>query len=205
MAFRNKKSGRQRERHPRHRKNWRAYDFKDQKKTSFLSDFQKIAVPSALIGALAALAYNMGYLPKEVHDFIRTQNVASQSPVYSDAGEAPSARLAGPPDLVCRNPKVTDGDTLRCGETRIRLAGIDTPEMPGHCRQGRTCVEGDPHAAKANLQRLVDRGVMECTEDDTDHYGRMIARCVVAKVDLSCEQIRTGHAEPRYGKIDCPA
>lgn len=204
MAFRNKKSDRQRGRPVRHRKDWRVYDFKAQKKTSFLSDLKKIAFPSALIGALAAIAYHTGYLPKEIWEQIRDQNLASQSVVQSDAGEAPSARLAGPPDLVCRSPTVTDGDTLRCGGTRIRLEGIDTPEMPGHCREGRTCVEGDPYAAKANLQRLVNRGVLECTQSDTDRYGRMIARCVVAKVDLSCEQLRTGHAEPRYGKISCP-
>lgn len=32
---------------------------------------------------------------------------------------------------------VTDGDTIRCNGERIRLLGIDTPELPGHCRQGR--------------------------------------------------------------------
>jgi endonuclease YncB( thermonuclease family) len=39
---------------------------------------------------------------------------------------------------------VTDGDTIRCNGERIRLLGIDTPELPGHCRKGRDCVSGDP-------------------------------------------------------------
>lgn len=215
MAFRNGKSGRQRgrhkgrqeakhqSRHSGHRKGWQSYDFKAKKKTSFLSDLKKIALPSVLLGAFAALAYHMGYLPQDIWDEIRAKNQANQSVVQNDAGDAPSARLSGPPDIVCRSPKVTDGDTLRCGDTRIRLEGIDSPEMGGKCRPGRTCVEGDPDAAKANLQRLVSRGVMECSRSDTDHYGRMVARCVVAKVDLSCEQLRTGHAIERYSRIRC--
>ena len=29
---------------------------------------------------------------------------------------------------------VVDGDPLRCGSERVRLLGIDAPELPGHCR-----------------------------------------------------------------------
>lgn len=46
---------------------------------------------------------------------------------------------------------VTDGDTIRCRGERIRLLGIDTPELPGHCRQGRDCVPGDPVASTLSL------------------------------------------------------
>ena len=54
---------------------------------------------------------------------------------------------------------VTDGDTFRCSNgTRVRLSSIDTPEMPGSCRQGRACAPGDPYAAKAALQRLIGGG-----------------------------------------------
>lgn len=44
----------------------------------------------------------------------------------------------------CVSPTVVDGDTLRCGSTRIRLSSIDAPELPGHCRPGRECTPGDP-------------------------------------------------------------
>lgn len=37
---------------------------------------------------------------------------------------------AGEPIYGCR---AVDGDTLRCGQERVRLLGIDAPEMPGHC------------------------------------------------------------------------
>ena len=52
-----------------------------------------------------------------------------------------------------------DGDTLRCGRERIRLLGIAAPEMPGHCRRGRRCVEGDPVASRAALAAAIARGL----------------------------------------------
>ena len=42
---------------------------------------------------------------------------------------------------------VTDGDTIRCGDERIRLLAIDAPEMGGRCRKGRQCVAGSPLAS----------------------------------------------------------
>jgi endonuclease YncB( thermonuclease family) len=191
---------------------------------SFGKSLAFIGIPAALIGSFTAAAVNL-YAPNSdiariIRDVISSgadgilngDNSAdtareddSSSNPNTPFAEPPrnSARLSGPPDIVCRNPKVTDGDTLRCGDIRIRLEGIDSPEMGGKCRPGRQCVDGDPDASKANLQRLVSRDVMECTESDRDHYGRIVARCVVAKVDLSCEQVRTGHAEYRYSRIDC--
>lgn len=211
MGFRNQKP-KQRPSHndrnkPARRHNRQQFGRHAQKKTSFLSSLKKIALPAALVGAFAAMALSNDFSIDRLIEELRSRNTASQvdSGVHVDQSDegAPTARLNGMPDLVCRNVKVTDGDTLRCGDTRIRLEGIDSPEMGGKCRAGRKCVDGDPDAAKANLQRLVSRGPLECTKSDTDHYGRMIARCVVAKVDLSCEQIRTGHAVERYSKINC--
>lgn len=121
----------------------------------------------------------------------------------SQPAATPRAQKPMAGDLPCPSPRVVDGDTLRCGDIRIRLAGIDTPEMPGHCRKGRDCTPGDPHAAKAHLQQLVSRGPLRCTEQDVDHYGRSVARCTVGDIDLSCEQLQSGHAVARYGRIDC--
>ncbi len=65
--------------------------------------------------------------------------------------------------FTCRSPYVVDGDTLRCGSERVRLAGIDAPEMPGHCRPGRECTAGDAFASRDGLQalvRIVSHGVV---------------------------------------------
>lgn len=110
---------------------------------------------------------------------------------------------AGPPIFLCESPRVTDGDTIRCGSQRVRLAGIDAPEMPGHCRQGRDCAPGDPQASKANLERLAGDGPLKCRAIETDRYGRTVAQCSRGGVDLSCQQVADGQAIKRYRKIEC--
>ena len=109
----------------------------------------------------------------------------------------------GEPRITCSYPRIIDGDTLECGGRRIRLAGIDAPEMPGHCRRGRDCTPGDPYAAQAHL-RMMTQGGVSCRATDTDVYGRTVARCEAAGRDLSCAMIAAGHAVRRYGYILCP-
>lgn len=76
-----------------------------------------------------------------------------------------------------------DGDTLRCGKERIRLLGIDAPEMPGHCRRGRRCVSGDPHASKLALRSMLN-GRATIKRRGRDRYGRTLARITVNGIDL---------------------
>lgn len=103
----------------------------------------------------------------------------------------------------CGSIRVIDGDTFDCGSIRIRLSGIDAPELPGHCRQGRQCTQGAPYAAMQNLQNLVAVGSVQCHKADTDRYGRTVARCTSNGVDLSCGQLSAGQAVRRYGYILC--
>lgn len=87
-----------------------------------------------------------------------------------------------------------DGDTLRCSEIgRVRLLGIDAPEMAGHCRKGRTCAPGDPIASKKALEKLVARGVT-ISPVTRDRYGRTVAQVYAGDKNLACEQLRRGMA-----------
>jgi endonuclease YncB( thermonuclease family) len=103
----------------------------------------------------------------------------------------------------CSSPRVVDGDTLRCGERRVRLYGIDAAEMPGHCRPGRECAPGDPFASTANLRGLVGSSPLTCRELGSDRYGRTVALCSAAGRDLSCGQVGAGQAIRRYGLLQC--
>lgn len=94
----------------------------------------------------------------------------------------------------CSSPAVLDGDTLNCGQQRVRLQGIDAPELEGHCRPGRECAPGDPQSSTENLRQLVAGGTLQCRHTDTDAYGRTVARCSVGETDLSCAQIEGGYA-----------
>lgn len=104
--------------------------------------------------------------------------------------------------IRCISPYIIDGDTMDCSNHRIRLDGIDAPEMPGHCRPGRNCTPGDPHEARKFLH-AVSRGSVTCIPDGEDSYGRTIARCSKGNKDLSCAMIRSGHAVRRYSHISC--
>ena len=97
-----------------------------------------------------------------------------------------------------------DGDTLVCREglnrIHLRLNGIDSPEMPGHCRAPRICAPGDPFAAKANLARMIAGHTVHWVPLGKDKYGRTIAQARSAHVDLQCAQLRGGYAiyKPRW-------
>lgn len=96
------------------------------------------------------------------------------------------------PSETIQNCAITDGDTIRCGEERIRLIGIDAPEMK-KCREGRKCVDGDPVASKNHLNAAL-APTMQIVRYGQDHYGRTLARVASNVGDLSCWQIKNGHA-----------
>jgi endonuclease YncB( thermonuclease family) len=96
-------------------------------------------------------------------------------------------------DGVVTGCTVTDGDTVRCGGERIRLLGIDAPELPGHCRPGRDCAPGDPYASTSNLSDALS-GTIRITRVGEDHYGRTLATMAGSEGDLSCWQLKHGQA-----------
>lgn len=114
-------------------------------------------------------------------------------PSTSTTATAYSGRLA-----ACR---VTDGDTIRCGDERIRLLGIDAPELPGHCRQGRDCAPGDPYASAVSLASAMT-GALTIDRVGEDHYGRTLARVAGARGDLSCWQLEHRQAIYKPGWDD---
>jgi micrococcal nuclease len=76
-----------------------------------------------------------------------------------------------------------DGDTFDAGygsdRERYRLARIDAPEMPGHCRPGRHCVAGDPWRSQRALQYQLNQGV-RCQASGKDVYDRWLVECWIA-------------------------
>ncbi len=99
---------------------------------------------------------------------------------------------------------VTGGDTLvvngkrqrnRCvGGTRVRLFGIDAPELKQTCKHanGRDFLCG--RAAASFLLEHVRGGTVECRGNSVDRYGRLIAVCFVGGKDLNAMMVREGWA-----------
>ncbi len=102
------------------------------------------------------------------------------------------------PIITCDAPKVHDGDTLRCGAGRIRLFGVDAPEV----KRGPTPAEPFAYQARNELIRLT-RGRVDCRPVDRDRYGRTVAKCwSSASPDINAALIRSGYAIEyrRYSK-----
>lgn len=164
-------------------------------------------VALAFIGAFwFALSKPSPHNVQPIAEVQTSADTTRQGPIDASAGTSVTASQH--PQVVdtsfpCEVPEVTDGDTIRCGALRVRLASIDAPEMPGHCRRGRNCVDGDPYASKAHLQQLIGGGSLKCEQTDTDRYGRVVALCEAEGRDLSCAQVEAGHAIIRYGDLSC--
>ena len=90
---------------------------------------------------------------------------------------------------------VSDGDTIRSGQLRIRLHGIDAPERQQQCTtpEGRRWACGN--AALNALKTLVaSAAALDCQMTDVDRYGRLIMRCFAGDVDVGAALVRAGMA-----------
>ncbi len=109
--------------------------------------------------------------------------------------------------LICGVLAMSDGDSGRCDGQRLRIAGIDAPELTNtRCRQRPdtwACQPGPRRFAQASRDRarqLVRNGA-RCVETDRDQYRRIVARCTVNGRDLGSILVSEGLAvnEPGYG------
>ncbi|MCY1669565.1 thermonuclease family protein [Novosphingobium sp. SL115] len=104
--------------------------------------------------------------------------------------------------VLCLSPSVHDGDTLRCGRERVRIANIDAPEMPDSpkCRDRRRsyawCDFAAGEASRVALVRLLSRGRVMIERLGTDPYGRTLAIVSVGDVDVGDYLISQGLAKP---------
>lgn len=104
-----------------------------------------------------------------------------------------------PPPILADNLEpiagcgATDGDTIRCGEERIRIIGIDAPEK-GSCRPGRQCVEGDPIRATETLAAEL-RKALAIERMGQDRYGRTLGHVYADGRSIACTQIAVRSAQ----------
>jgi endonuclease YncB( thermonuclease family) len=112
------------------------------------------------------------------------------------------ARLGGESgETMTGNARAADGDTLTLDGHRIRLVGIDTPEMTQVCkRDGADWRCGV--AARSRLAELLRAGPVTCRTQGTDKYGRWLARCETPAGDLGERMVREGLAVADGGYED---
>jgi endonuclease YncB( thermonuclease family) len=103
----------------------------------------------------------------------------------------PTTRLA-PENVLVGKVTPTDGDSLRMGEKRIRLFGIDAVETGQMCT-----LDGEPwkcgRASKAALERVPRGRTVKCEVRDMDR-GRYVSACKVGGLDINRHMVRRGWA-----------
>ena len=80
-------------------------------------------------------------------------------------------------DVISGLARVTDGDTIRIKNERIRLHGIDAPELQQKCGTET----GEPYqcgnSAAEKLREAIDNQPVNCQFFERDRYNRIIGTC----------------------------
>ena len=86
-----------------------------------------------------------------------------------------------------------DGDSLTVDGKRIRLFGIDAPELGQVCRRGSEQWACGEEAAE-RLSKLVTGREVRCVPVGTDQHDRVLARCSAGPADVNRTMVATGYA-----------
>ena len=87
-----------------------------------------------------------------------------------------------------------DADTLHVGEKKVRLFGIDAPEMDQTCLRFEGVIWQCGRWAAAEAKARFNDKVASCDALYQDRYGRTVARCFVDGKDVAEYLVRAGIA-----------
>ena len=110
-------------------------------------------------------------------------------------------------------PKIIDGDTVHINNKKIRLEGIDAPEIKQQCKRnflqisifiGFQFSKNYPCGvtSKTKLINKIDNSKIKCISSSKDRYKRYLATCYKDKINLNKWMVRNGYAVAykRYSK-----
>lgn len=103
--------------------------------------------------------------------------------------------LCGPAFADIAGPiRVIDADTIDVGGERVRLHGIDAPEIDQTCGTE----QGLPYQcgvwAREKVVERFEHRIARCTVSTVDRYGRSVARCDVGGADMGRVLVQEGWA-----------
>ncbi len=111
-------------------------------------------------------------------------------------------------------PKVVDGDTLHIKTYKIRLEGIDAPEMRQKCKKSYFQIiffsfQRDYFCGQVSKNKLVQKignKPVKCILLGKDRYKRYLAKCFKANTNLNRWMVRNGYAVAyrKYSKLYIP-
>jgi endonuclease YncB( thermonuclease family) len=90
---------------------------------------------------------------------------------------------------------VVDGDSFVVGTLKLRLDGIDAPELKQTCKDGQNVEWPCGRAARAALEKLLLEPGLSCQAEVQDRYARSVATCrSTTTADLAAAQVNDGMA-----------
>jgi len=102
-------------------------------------------------------------------------------------------------------PRIVDGDTVHINEYKIRLEGIDAPEIRQKCKKGKLKISSIigftfyknyncGEVSKESLEAKVNGSKIKCISFNKDRYNRYLAKCFKKKTNLNQWMVRNGYA-----------
>ncbi len=87
---------------------------------------------------------------------------------------------------------VHDGDTFTVASTKIRLFGVDAPEMDQTCEMPDGTDWDCGRWSRDQVRDILKGRDLRCVKRTYDRYGRMVARCYLGDQDLAEMLVRGG-------------
>jgi micrococcal nuclease len=114
--------------------------------------------------------------------------------------EKPHLVALAPPVPICGNGRriscVVDGDTFWLAGEKVRLEGIDAPEINGACAYERELAQ----KATRRLSEILSAERLELHRNGRDRYQRTLARVDTPRGEAGDILIREGLARPWKGR-----
>jgi endonuclease YncB( thermonuclease family) len=107
--------------------------------------------------------------------------------------------FSSPPAPLSGKAFVVDGDTLRIGGARVRLNGIDAPELDQTCTDANNGAWRCGDEARNFLAGLAAGRDASCIRTGRDRYHRWLATCSVGGADLGGAIVAAGWAVADLG------
>ena len=111
-------------------------------------------------------------------------------------------------------PKIVDGDTVQINEYKIRLEGIDAPEMKQQCKKPYLQImfftfQKDYFCGQVSKKKLIQKignKPVKCILLGKDRYKRYLAKCFKGTINLNRWMVRNGYAIAyrKYSKLYVP-
>ena len=100
-----------------------------------------------------------------------------------------------PVPIAGQKISIVDGDSFVVGTRKLRLDGIDAPELKQTCKDNQNAEWPCGRASRAALEQLLFDPGLTCMAEAQDRYARSVATCrTTSTPDIAAAQVSNGMA-----------